>query len=59
MKNYLAELKNEKTISGKQLLEELLPLLKDYFVGEICLDGQSIIYLMPNGTKFILTATNE
>lgn len=57
MKNIQNELaKNEPPIEAKDLLAEIEPLLDDYFVGEICLDGEGINYVMPNGQKFIITA---
>ena len=50
------ELLNEPPVSAASLLEEMLPLLYDYFIGEIRRDGGDITYLLPNGQKFIITA---
>lgn len=48
--------KNEPPISYKQLLAEIAPLLTDNFVGRIIFNGKAIIYTMPNGQTFEITA---
>ncbi len=48
--------KGETAVSPKGLLEEIAPLLRDYFIGEITLCGDGILYRLPNGQKFIITA---
>ncbi|MDE5942918.1 MAG: hypothetical protein K2H30_01750 [Clostridia bacterium] len=53
MKN---ELMNEPNVSANSLLEEMLPLLHDYFIGELGIDGKGITYCMPNGQKFVISA---
>ena len=46
----------EPSIAAKELLEEILPLMKDCFKGEIIFTGRAINYIMPNGQTFIITA---
>ena len=46
----------EPSAAAKQLLEEIIPLMKDYFEGEIIFTGRAINYIMPNGKAFIITA---
>ena len=48
--------KREPSIAAKELLEEILPLMKDYFEGEMVFTGRAINYIMPNGQGFIITA---
>ena len=54
--NFLELEKNELPIDKEQLLSEILPIMEDYFVGEIRFDGHSIAYKLPNGQKFLITA---
>lgn len=37
------------------LLEEIQLLLKDYFEGELFLNGKELLYQLPNGQKFLLS----
>ena len=56
MKNFEKELiKNEPPVKAENLLEEIKPLLNDYFVGDKSFNGNNLSYLLPNGQKFILT----
>lgn len=48
--------KNESPIQARDFLAELEPLLPDYFVGPFVRDEENIIYSLPNGQKFRLTA---
>ena len=48
--------KNEPPIKESDLLLEILPLMQEYFVGDIKSDGKSILYRMPNGQSFLITA---
>lgn len=48
--------KEEPPIKASSLLEELMPFLKEYFIGELSFDGQAILYRLPNGQKFKITA---
>lgn len=50
-------LRNEPPINASDLLAEIIPLLKDYFVGQFTIDGDNITYVLLNGQKFILSAT--
>lgn len=50
-------LKNEPPINASDLLAEIIPLLKDYFIGQITFDGDSITYALLNGQKFAILAT--
>lgn len=57
MNNHYDELvKNESPIRAEELLEELLPLMEEYFIGEISLAGKELIYRMPNGQTFKIMA---
>ncbi len=47
-------LKNEPPVKSGELLEEIKPLLEEYFIGKVCVDGEGIVYTLPNGQKFIL-----
>ena len=49
-------LEEKDSISPCELLFELLPLLKDYFEGQMSFDGEKISYILPNGRKFIISA---
>ena len=46
--------KKEPPVAAKNLLEEIYPLLGDYFEGDISMESRGIFYSMPNGQKFIL-----
>lgn len=46
----------EPPITASRLLEEILPLLEEYFIGEIGSGDNCIIYSLPNGQKFKITA---
>ncbi len=48
--------KNEPPVTGNDLLEEIRPLLDDYFIGEIFFDGNTVTYRLPNGQKFRIKA---
>lgn len=48
--------KSEPPIKEKDLLVEILPLMQEYFVGEIALKGHTISYRLPNGQTFRITA---
>ena len=54
MKNEMA--KKEPLVAAKDVLEEIYPLLGDYFEGNIKMDSRDIFYSMPNGQKIILSA---
>lgn len=51
--------KKEPPIEGTDLLLEILPLLQEYFVGEITLEERGIVYRLPNGQSFLITAKQE
>lgn len=48
--------KTEPPIQAESLLCELLPFLKEYFIGNVSFNGQAIFYRLPNGQKFKITA---
>lgn len=50
-------IKNEPHFEIDSFVEELLPLLSDYFVGNFALRGCSIICTFANGQTIKLTAT--
>ncbi len=54
MKNEMA--KKEPLVAAKDVLEEIYPLLGDYFEGNIKMDSRDIFYSMPNGQKIIISA---
>ena len=51
--------KKEPPVAVKDLLEEIYPLLGDYFEGDISMESRGIFYSMPNGQKFIISAKAE
>lgn len=48
--------KDEPSIEASSLLVELLPCMEEFFIGDISFDGQAIVYRMPNGQSFRITA---
>ena len=46
----------EKPIMAEQLLCEIVPLIEEYFVGHIVFDGKNIVYQLPNGQVFCISA---
>lgn len=48
--------KNELPVTAQQVLTEILPLLRDYFVGDFSYGGQGILYRLPNGQRFYIAA---
>lgn len=50
------ELRNEPPFKGEELVEEILPVVGDYFKGEFELDGNAIICKFANGQTFRLKA---
>lgn len=46
----------EPPITSKELLAEIKPLLDDYFIGDIFIDKNGILYKLPNGQTFLLNA---
>lgn len=55
-KEVLFAAKNEPQIQPKEILAELLPVMKDYFVGEFALEGNALTYKMLNGQKIKIYA---
>lgn len=47
---------NEAPVSACELLDEIGPLLIDYFLGSFLRVENGITYRLPNGQKFIITA---
>lgn len=56
MKELFDEAVNENKIGAEQLLKEIQPLIEECFIGEISYENEAIIYSMPNGQKFYITA---
>lgn len=52
------EAKNEANFTARDLVQELTPLLQDYFFVEFALQDNSLRLVFPNGQKFDL-AVNE
>ena len=48
--------KNEPHVEPSELLAEIMPLLKDYFKGEVSFDGKTLTYALMNGQKFKISA---
>ncbi len=48
--------KKEPPVTAYELLQEIMPLLSDYFEGDISLTICGIAYSLPNGQKFIIKA---
>ncbi len=46
--------KKEPPVTANELLEEIVPLLRDYFEGDISLTIYGIAYSLPNGQKLLL-----
>ncbi len=56
-KNALFKLaKDEPRFPADELLQELAPLLEEYFVAELGMRAHAITLFFPNGQKFKLTA---
>ena len=51
--------KGEPPITARDLLLEILPLLKEYFVGEFSMEECGIVYRLPNGQSFCITAKEQ
>ncbi len=47
--------KSEPNVEPQSLLCELEPLIKEYFVGQVTLDRDAVLYRMPNGQSFRIT----
>ncbi len=57
-KGYIAAVKaakNEGQIKVSELIEEIKPVLKDYFVGYITGGHNAIVYKAPNGQTFVIS----
>ncbi len=57
-KGYVAAIeaaKNEGQIKVSELIEEIKPVLKDYFVGYITGGHNAIVYRTPNGQTFLIS----
>ena len=51
--------KTEAPITQAELLQEIFPLMQEYFVGQMKCDRNSILYRLPNGQCFRITAKQE
>ncbi len=51
--------RNEPPITAGELLGEIAPLIEEYFLGDVRYDGKEIVYRLPNGQKFYLSAASE
>lgn len=49
-------MEHETAITANGLLEEIKPLLEDYFVGETSSADGGILYRLPNGQSFLIKA---
>ena len=48
---------NEKNITGKDIVEEIEPLLREFYHGSVELSGDCLIIRFLNGQVFRLSAT--
>lgn len=46
--------KKEPRITSQNLIAELKPLLNNYFIGDVSLGYDGIVYTMPNGQTFLI-----
>lgn len=53
--NYKKQLANEQRIKSKQLLQEIEPLIKDYFVCNVALTEEGLQLDFCNGQSFVLS----
>ncbi len=49
--------KNEACFPALNVVQELTPLLEEYFLGSFLARGDAIKLLFPNGQEFILTVS--
>ncbi len=52
---FTPEAKNETEISAADLVNEIMPLMKDVFEGRLYASGNTISYGLPNGQMFSVT----
>lgn len=43
-------------VKPSEILEELKPLMDDYFSGDISFDGKAITYRLPSGESILIIA---
>ena len=55
----LQDAKNERGITGKSIVEEIEPLLKEVYRGKVEISGDCLIIRFLNGQVFKLSATEE
>jgi len=48
--------KKEEQFSAARLLQEIAPLLEEYFIGTVETEEQSVTISFPNGQKYVLQA---
>lgn len=56
MDNTSTVLKSESHVDASELLAEIVPLMRDLFVGCISFDGKNITYRMPSGQCYRISA---
>ncbi|MDE6302797.1 MAG: hypothetical protein K2M36_04345 [Clostridia bacterium] len=56
LQNFEMLARKEKPINAEQLLYEIVPLIEEYFIGGISLKGNDIVYQLPNGQVFCISA---
>ena len=49
---------NEPPVSPQDLLDEIEPILKDYFVGQFHRGGNGLFYKLPNNQTFVFAVTD-
>ena len=59
MTSALYDALNEKEITGKSIIEETEPLIKEFFKGNVEISGDCLVISFLNGQKFRLSATEE
>ena len=56
IKTYDELAEREPPIGAESLLIELLPLMEEFFIGDISINDHTILYRMPNGPQFRIVA---
>ena len=57
--NYKKQVANEQRIESEQLLQEIEPLIKDYFVCNVALTEEGLMLDFGNGQSFVLSITEN
>lgn len=50
---------NEPPVQPADFIEEIAPLIEEYFIGEVTFEGNLLRYCLPNGGIIKITAENS